>query len=90
MGSDDIEMNDALGDVCKIFIIVVASVELLLLQAGYMRGVVKWEHLWVIAVELFSYVSSFVQPDAKFVTFHLEDGSSVAWLRYAVPWGSNP
>ena len=83
--SDEINMDDTLGDVCKVVVIFVAAIELLLLQAGYMRGVVKWEHIWVISVELFSYVSAFVQPDAKFVTLHLDDGSSVAWLRY-ISW----
>jgi len=67
----------------NIFLLVVSIMELLILQIGHMRNKVKWEAMWVIFVECAAYGSSIVSPDEGFVTFHLENGMHIEWLRYA-------
>lgn len=69
----------------NIFLLAVSIIELLLLQIGHQRNKVKWEAMWVIFVECISYGSSIVSPDEGFVTFYLENGMHIEWLRY-VGW----
>jgi bacteriorhodopsin len=67
----------------NIFLLCVSIFELLFLQIGHMRDKVKWEAMWVIFVECAAYGSSIISPDEGFVTFHLENGMRIEWLRYA-------
>lgn len=67
----------------NLFLLVLSILELLLLQVGYMRKVVKWEGMWVIFVEVAAYGANLVSPDADFVSFHLENGMHIEWMRFA-------
>jgi bacteriorhodopsin len=67
----------------NIFLLVVSVIELLLLFVAFQQGKGKWEGLWVILVECIAYAANAVSPDADHVTFRLENGMWIEWIRYS-------
>ena len=65
----------------NIFLLVVSVIELLLLFVAFQQGKGKWEGLWVILVECIAYAANAVSPDADHVTFRLENGMWIEWIR---------
>ena len=67
----------------NIFLLVISIIELLLLFVAFQQGKGKWEGLWVILVECIAYSANAVSPDADHVTFRLENGMWIEWIRYS-------
>eukprot|EP00321_Phaeocystis_globosa_P008901 CAMPEP_0118813342 /NCGR_PEP_ID=MMETSP1162-20130426/2871_1 /TAXON_ID=33656 /ORGANISM="Phaeocystis Sp, Strain CCMP2710" /LENGTH=431 /DNA_ID=CAMNT_0006743121 /DNA_START=56 /DNA_END=1351 /DNA_ORIENTATION=- len=64
-------------------LLIVTMLELLVLQILHQRDKAKWEVMWVLFIEVAAYGSNTISPDAEHVTFKLENGMYLEWMRYA-------
>ena len=66
-----------------ISLLIVTMLELLVLQILHQRDKAKWEVMWVLFIEVAAYGSNTISADAEHVTFKLENGMYLEWMRYA-------